>query len=255
MPLSPAERLLRELGITEPREIDPEAIAYHVSARVRYRPLDGCEARIVGRGSKAIISVDTKCSFQRRRFSIGHELGHWEHHRGQSLVCRVEGAQTTLASERLANAYAADLLMPHYLFRPLAQQHSRLTFTAVGALAETFTTSQTATAIRLVESDHSPAMLVCHGTHKRKWFTRAPSFPDEWYLKDAIDASSSALDILYGNRSNDSTPRKIKAEAWFIFREAWSHEIYEQTMRTTDGEVLTILLPVERRSTPQKRRR
>jgi hypothetical protein len=251
----PAERLLRELGITEPKEIDPEVIAYHVGARVRYRPLDGCEARIVGRGNRAIISVDTKCSFQRRRFSIGHELGHWEHHRGLSLVCRVEGAQTTVASERMANAYAADLLMPYYLFRLLAQQHPRLTFNAVSTLAEVFKTSQTATAIRLVASDHSPAMLVCHATHKRKWFTRASSFPDDWYLKDRIDASSSALEILYGNRSDDPAPRKIKAEAWFISREAWGHEIYEQTMRTGDGEVLTILLPAERYSSPQKRTR
>lgn len=251
MPLKPAERLLRELGITEPREIDPEAIAYHVGARVRYRSLDGCEARIVGRGSKAIISVDTKCSFQRRRFSIGHELGHWEHHRGQSLVCRVEGAQTTLTSERLANAYAADLLMPHYLFLPLAQQHSRLTFAAVGALAETFTTSQTATAIRLVESDHSPAMLVCYGTHKRKWFTRAPSFPD-WYLGNTLAANSTALDILYGGRSDDRAPHKISAEAWFTSREARGQDIYEQSIRVGDGEILTILLPVGQFNTPQK---
>ena len=47
MALTQAERLLQELGVTEPGEIDLEAIAYHVNARVRYRPLDGCEARIV----------------------------------------------------------------------------------------------------------------------------------------------------------------------------------------------------------------
>lgn len=46
--LSPAEQLLQDLGVTEPKEIDLEAIAFHVNARIRYRPLDGCEACIVG---------------------------------------------------------------------------------------------------------------------------------------------------------------------------------------------------------------
>ena len=115
MSLTPAEQLLQELGVTEPDEIDLEAIAFHAGARVRYRPLDGCEARIIGRGNAAIITVNAKSPYRRRRFSIAHELGHWHHHRGQSLVCRVEEYRPhhALSSERVADAYAADLLMPN----------------------------------------------------------------------------------------------------------------------------------------------
>jgi Zn-dependent peptidase ImmA (M78 family) len=83
MRLSSAERLLQELGITEPDEIDLEAIAFHVNANVRYRRLDGCEARIIGTGDKAIITVNANSSPRRKRFSIAHELGHWHHHRGK----------------------------------------------------------------------------------------------------------------------------------------------------------------------------
>ncbi len=43
-----AERVLASLGITEPREIDVEAIAWHLGAKVKYRELDTCEARIWG---------------------------------------------------------------------------------------------------------------------------------------------------------------------------------------------------------------
>jgi IrrE N-terminal-like domain len=116
--LTPAERLLQELGITEPNEIDLEAIAYHVGAHVRYRPLDGCEARIIGRADNAIITVNEHSSCRRKRFSIAHELGHWCHHRGNALVCRVEEIRPRdpTSPERVADAYAADLLMPHYLF-------------------------------------------------------------------------------------------------------------------------------------------
>jgi Zn-dependent peptidase ImmA (M78 family) len=110
----------------------------------------------------AIRITNSKDDASVQRFLIGHELGHWEHHRGLTLVCRVEGAHSAIVSERVANAYAADLLMPHYLFLPRARQHSKLTFDVVRELAEVFTTSQTATVIRLVGSDLFPAMLVCH---------------------------------------------------------------------------------------------
>jgi hypothetical protein len=38
---SPAERILRRLGITEPQEIDLEATAWDLGVRIRYRPLTG----------------------------------------------------------------------------------------------------------------------------------------------------------------------------------------------------------------------
>src|SRR3984893_11395380 len=90
MHLTPAERLLQELGITEPGEIDLEAIAFHLGASVRYRKLDGCEARIIGCNDAAIITIGEDSSHRRKRFSLAHEIGHWTHHKGQTLVCRVE---------------------------------------------------------------------------------------------------------------------------------------------------------------------
>jgi hypothetical protein len=48
---SPAERMLMGLGISEPKEIDLDAIAWTKGAVVNYRPMDGCEATIVGKGA------------------------------------------------------------------------------------------------------------------------------------------------------------------------------------------------------------
>lgn len=56
--LSPAERVLRGLGITDPSEIDLEAIAWHLGARIKRCDLDGCEARIIGHRDCAIIRVN-----------------------------------------------------------------------------------------------------------------------------------------------------------------------------------------------------
>ena len=244
MSISPAERLLQELGVTEPDEIDLEAIAYYVKARVKYRPLDGCEARIIGKGDEAIITVNANSTYRRKRFSIAHELGHWHHHRGKCLACRVEEyrPRDALSPERTADGYAADLLMPYYLFQPLARQQSKLTFKAVTALADTFNASKPAAAIRLVESDHSSALLVCHGPRGRKWFTRAPSVPQVWFPQDALDADSYAFGVQFGGKPDDPMPRKIGAEAWFDRRGADRFELHEQTIRTGPDETLTLLL-------------
>lgn len=244
MPLTVSERLLQELGITEPDEIDLEAIAFHVGVRVRFRALDGCEARIIGNGDQAIITVNINSSYRRKRFSIAHELGHWHHHRGKCLVCRAEEyrPRDALSPERAADGYAANLLMPDYLFKPLARHSGKLTFKAVSALAEVFLASQTATAIRLVESDQTPALLVCHGLKGRKWFTSAPSVPRKWFPQDSLDADSFAFDVLFGSRPNDPIPRKIEASAWFDRQEARRFEVHEQSFRTGPEEILTLVI-------------
>jgi len=242
--VTPAEKVLQDLGVTEPKDIDLEAIAYHLGARVRYRPLDGCEARVVGSDNAAIITVNSRSSHRRRRYSIAHELGHWRHHRGKALVCRAEefAVHSALSPERVADAYAADLLMPRYLFNPAAGQYPKLNFNTVNILADEFETSLTATAIRLVEGDHSPAFVICHGINGRKWFVRAPSVPARWFPQDSLDNESFAFDVLYGRSDGTATPRKIGADAWFDRREAERYQVLEQTIRTGTDEILTLVL-------------
>src|SRR5580704_11802217 len=126
--IAPPESSWCDSTVTEPKEIDLEAIAYHVGADVRRQPLDGCEARIIGYGDRAIITINARSSHRRNRFSIAHELGHWRHHRGQCLVCRAEevGPREAMSPERIADNYASDLLLPHDLFRPFIRQHPKL---------------------------------------------------------------------------------------------------------------------------------
>lgn len=246
IPLSPAERVLQDLGITDSREIDLNAIAWHLGARIKFCDLDGCEARIIGYRGRAIIRVDRWGNSRRQRFSIAHELGHWCHHRGRMLFCRSEdiGSRNpgTPQIERVANVYAADLLMPRYLFDPTARQHARLSFRVVRKMAELFDTSLTATAIRLVESEHSPAILACHGPQGRKWFTRAPDVPERWFPRDDLDHESFAFDLLFGNGREEAHPRVIGADAWFDCSEAQRYELREHSIRTADDEILTLLL-------------
>src|SRR4051812_25410028 len=78
-----AKDLLDELGITEPGEIDLDAIAQYVGATVTRERLVGAEARIVGLDDQAVITVNKDSLPTRQRFSIGHELGHWMNDRGR----------------------------------------------------------------------------------------------------------------------------------------------------------------------------
>lgn len=243
MTLTIAERHLQDLGVTEPEEIDLEAIAFDAGAQLRYRLLDGCEARIIGRDNQAIITVNSRGSDRRKRYSVAHELGHWHHHRGKCLVCRVEETrpQTALSPERVADRYAADLLMPWYLFKPRARQQPKFNFEAVTALADMFDTSLTATAIRLVESEHTPSLVVCHGQNGRRWFARSPSVPDRWFPRDTLDVESNAFDILFGTAKDDTRSHKIGADAWFDRWDAEKYEMTEQSIRTCASEILTLI--------------
>ncbi|WP_299902581.1 ImmA/IrrE family metallo-endopeptidase [uncultured Ruegeria sp.] len=241
--IDPAERLLKSLGVTEPHEIELEDIAFDQGAEIRYCDLSGCEADILGYQDRAIISIDRKRGFRRRRFSIAHELGHWHYHRGKKLQCRVEEYQPKhkQLAERKANGYAASLLMPHYLLKPRARDHRKLTFKTIEQFSSEFRTSLSAAAIRLVEADIWPCMLICHTRQGRKWFTQAPMFHDRWFPQTELDPESSAFDVIFGQSEGDTHPRIIGAEAWFDRVEAQRYELFEQAKRVGDGEALVLL--------------
>ena len=244
--LTAPERLLQDLGVTDPDDIDLEAIAWTMGAEVRYRPLDGCEARILGRDDRAIITVNQRSAPRRRRFSLAHEIGHWTHHRGRCLVCRADdinrGGENRPVMEKTADRYAANLLMPPYILRAALCEHKRFTFQTVKAIADRFNVSRSSAAIQMIEARYAPALLVCHGPQGRKWFCRSTDVPDHWFPQTDLDAASFAFDILFDGKPDCHSPRKVGADAWFDRRGADRYELREQTIRTDDDEVLTLLL-------------
>jgi hypothetical protein len=160
------------------------------------------------------------------------------------LVCRVEELhpRDQFSPERAADNYAADLLMPRNIFQPIARSYAKLNFKRVKAIADVFDTSWTATAIRLVESGHSPAILVCHNCEGRKWFSRGPAVSSRWFPKAELDPDSFAFGILFAGKSDDAALRKIGADAWFDRRDAERFEVQEQTIRTGPDEILSLVL-------------
>src|SRR3984957_4572423 len=162
-PRMSADKIIKELGISEPTDIDVEAIAQYCGATIVYERLTGCEARIVGNADRAIITVNANSRRGRQRFSAAHELGHWMRDRNQvgfscknSLFRSQWGAANP---ERGANQFAADLLMPLTIFGRYAYSKP-ITLQGARELACKFDTSLTATTIRLVQQGSFPAMVV-----------------------------------------------------------------------------------------------
>jgi len=242
-PIFPSiDALLDDLGITEPEELDLRVIAQHCGATIVSKPLDGCAARIVGNEDRAIITVDSKSKIERQRFSAGHELGHWMFDRGKvSLYSCEENLFLREWSknnpEARANRYASDLLLPLRMFKPRSATLKRIDFNTVKDIAKVFTTSLTATAIRLVEHGPLPAMLICSSAEGLEWSARGDETKRLWPLKPGPD--TYAYDILDGG--DEEAAGDVSADAWFDHPIADRYQIHEHSVRGYGGLVLSLL--------------
>ena len=235
-----ATDLLASLGITEPEEIDVYAIAQSQGATVVEKRVTGCEARIVGYGERALIVVNSESIPARKRFSAAHELGHWMRDAGKvSLGCNPEaiigsgGAET----ERKANRYASDLLMPKFMFKPRAERQP-VTLETASYLGDLFQTSLTATSIRLVDYSSFPAMLVCSDVQRVRWFRRNDAVPRSLW-PETPGRLTFAGKLLRGTTGRGSGSGDIRSEHWFS--SALRHRVHEDSRLIRDGLALTLL--------------
>lgn len=237
------EDLLAELGITEPSEIDVDAIAAYCDAFVLYEFLSGSEARIVGNGNRAFITVNTQTSRSRQRFSIGHELGHWMWDRGKmALSCSKElqdGRWYGTDKETLANKFASDLLLPASMFTPRAHLRDATLETAK-ELADTFQTSLTATTLRLVNLGSYPCMAVMHSKAGLVWHRGTDAVDGKFWPHKKLDEYSFAYDLMRGT-SRGSVSGIVDADTWINHPHAERFEVYESSTMIGTDRVLSLL--------------
>jgi Zn-dependent peptidase ImmA (M78 family) len=242
---SPPERLLWSQGVRSPEHIDLEAIAASRGARVIYRQLDGCAARLVASGSKAVISIASDDNLGRRRFSLGHELAHWVcDAKNASFKCATAdiGPQNAEAKsvEANANSYASQLLLPDYLVVPwLGTRHVNLDLAQ--ALANDFRASLTASAIKLARRTKAPTVVACHDQTRVRWFLRNLSFPNDFFLRGQLHQETAAFDMVFGGASKMSRPKRESADRWFNGPGAYRQEVSSQSVKLGNGTVLSLV--------------
>ncbi len=242
-PVQTPEQILVDLGIREPEDLDIEAIAEPCGATIRYRPLSGCEARIIGYHNRAVITVNLNSWRGRQRFSGGHELGHWMCDRGQvAFGCDygtyVRGWWASNPETR-ANRFATDLLLPLAMFQPRARCLPVI-FDSVQKLARQFVMSLTSTAIRLVEHGGLPAMLVCNSVSKREWFVASPEVKGRLWPLARPARGSLALSLLADSTQNQG-PIDVRCDHWINHPLADRYWIKEDSLRLKEGSVLSLL--------------
>ena len=239
-----AESLIKELGIAEPADLDVVAIAADAGVEVQFEDLSGCEATLAGFKNKAIATVRPSSARGRARFSIGHELGHWRMHRGQSFRCRADDVSDNLASdktrEKEADTYASHLLLPSDLFNPRIKALGRPGFGALELLGQEFETSLSATSIRLARIDTLPIVVACYRGHNLRWHLTAPHVPRRWWLRDVMDDDTFAFDLVDRGKLR-TLPGKQPAEAWFTNDDADEFEVLEDCVPHRNGEILVLL--------------
>lgn len=116
-----AGALLTELGVDR-APVPVEKIAVRRGALVRYEPFEQDVSGMLYRDGVAppVIGVNSANSPLRQRFTIAHEIGHLEMHKGALILDRLVrvnfrdalSSTASVAEEIEANAFAAALLMP-----------------------------------------------------------------------------------------------------------------------------------------------
>nr|WP_315491511.1 ImmA/IrrE family metallo-endopeptidase [uncultured Rhodoferax sp.] len=239
-----AETLIQELGIAYPREIDVELIAMDAGMLVEYEHLDGCEAMLVGVGNRAVATIKPSPSRGRERYSVGHELGHWEMHRGRSFRCRVDEPDQNFASDKVlekeADNFSAHLLMPAFMFEPAVKAIGDPNFLNLDELANEFETSLLATALRLADIDTLPVILACFTATGLRWSKPAAHVPRRWFLRKHLDDDSFAYDYFQNGREHPQLGKQ-PAETWFENLDAEKYQVRECCRPGRNGELLVLL--------------
>jgi Zn-dependent peptidase ImmA (M78 family) len=243
--LTPAEKLLGTYGISDPADIDLDAIAFDMGASVYRRPLGGCEARLVADGGKAVITLNSRSILTRQRFSLGHEMGHLALDKGRSgFLCSGKdiGPHKDAArdGEAIANSFASQLLLPSYLFTPAAAGKP-LTIDSAEKLAATFRASVTATCIKMVRVSDTPAWALCHIRNGRSWFFKSPSAPDSIFVNGELHYDTEAFGMIYGVGEGKTRIKTEGGQLWFSGRDASRHIVKSQSFRVQEGTVVTLL--------------
>lgn len=155
-----AREIVSRKGIMHP-PVPVEAIAQGYNIEVQYVPLDDeLSGMAFIRGDRRVIVVNSSHHTNRQRFTLAHELAHHildeEYLRQGVHVDKAILHRDSLSSkgadkrERMANAFASEILMPTPLIEPLLRRgldfHDH---TVIQEIARTFQVSAAALQFRL----------------------------------------------------------------------------------------------------------
>ena len=222
-----AQKLLSEFGLEDLTDISLEDV---ISARdiiLQEKSLINSDGRIVFGKHKAIITINSDIEFPgKRRFTLAHELGHYEMHRKTIVIHNDTDATLEYFKnghqETEANQFATELLMPSYRF---ADYCSGKVFSPdlLRNLSNKFSTSITSVAYRYLELGQHPIFLFYSHNNKVKYWKNS----SDYYIKvkentklpppsDSVAAEFFDDGTIY---RKEESKQKISKSTWFELSE------------------------------------
>jgi hypothetical protein len=213
-----ARAMTKRFGVQAPCDIRIEAFAAARGIEIVEGGVHGSVARLCW-GARPIIRVSEHVTdVAERRWSTGHELGHFvlEHRQNELSVACVHDAVPqrppvgTRHFEAEANVFAAEALMPRAQLEPRC--YTRPSLDVAHAIAKDFTTTLAASAIRFVELTPERCCAAYSEDGKVVWCVASNSFTAPIGRGKRLDPASIAYGSVRGKL--DERPQAVRADAW-----------------------------------------
>jgi Zn-dependent peptidase ImmA (M78 family) len=230
-----AQQLLENCGLDEITDLPMVLFVSGLDLMLIEEPMNNCDGKIIFGNNKAVIKVNSQIQFpERKRFVIGHEIGHWIMHKNMQLPDDtfanfniIAGMEKTLKNgiqELEANEFASELLMPEKLFLKEAKG-KKFSPLLIKQLATRFKTSLTATVFRYLQFDLHPICLVFIENGKVRYWKKSDELK-VWlgdYTRLAPPIDSVAMEYIQKEYafvySLEEKSQQIKKSTWFVLNE------------------------------------
>jgi len=210
-----AKRLALTIGLTDP-PVDVAAVAKDLGILLLEENLTDCDGCLVIHDGAAAVVVNRDLQpIGRKRFTVAHEIGHFQLHRQTGYWAESARDMETgwhSGAEFEANVFAAELLMPsRYVDANFAQRMP--TLWTVDELATCCNVSTTAAAVRLARLSHHACAVVYVSEGRIRWFAASEYFPYWIPVGQQVNPVSGAGVLLDGGSFPDR-PESLPASAW-----------------------------------------
>jgi Zn-dependent peptidase ImmA (M78 family) len=232
-------------------------IAYSVGIKeILEEDLDKMEGGLsynTGKTTGAIL-INCKSMEERKRFTIGHELGHFlilDHYpeKAGQFLCTSEDmkekdtSQDAKRMETEANVFAASLLMPTSLFRKQVKKMGGPLIENIFSLAEKFKTSKEATANRYTNIIDRPCSVIFSKDDVIRYAITNESFA---WLKFSKGNSLPNHMMAVNRHENIEEASEVQEQKGYIWCDGKAEQpcpefIFEQTMAQQNGYRMTLL--------------
>lgn len=173
-------KLLEECGINYITEIPLELLIAGRGIILRYSDLKAADGRIVfGENGLAVVTINSKIEYEgKRRFTILHELGHFEMHKDSPIH---NDSDLTLNSfidntqESEANQFAVELLLPEIPFK-LECSGNKFSPNLVRYIAEKFNSSLTSVIFRYLDLGNHPIFVFFSENNRVRYWKHSEGY-------------------------------------------------------------------------------